>query len=120
MTPREVLLLPVDGNDAGAITIGGYLQARLRGLWREKEGFSGKRPFGNSGWAHDLYVPIIAAGAATGSLDSDGYVVDRGNADQVIFDAINALFPEPWAVEQAHGIAAAALRVEADRLDRDE
>ena len=118
MTPREVLMLPMQPNDSGAATVGGYLQALLRRLWTEEEGFSGKRPFGNSGWAHDLYRPLIAAGAVDGgSLDSDGYVNERGDADQVIHDAIDALFPEAWTEGDANRIAAAALRSRADELD---
>lgn len=118
MDPREVLLLPMQGNDAGAATIGGYLQALLRELWEKEEGFSGKRPFGNSGWSHDLYIPLIKAGAVEGgSLDSAGYVNNKGDADQVIYDAIDALFPEAWTEGDANKVAAAALRARAAELD---
>lgn len=118
MTPREVLMLPMDGNDAGAKTVGGYLQALLREVWREEESFDGKRPFGNSAWQHDLYRPLITAGAVEGgSLDENGYVEELGNADRVVFDAIDALFPEPWGVRDAARIAAIALRAEADTFD---
>ena len=105
MTPREVLMLPMQPNDADAATVGGYLQALLRQLWQEEESFSGKRPFGNSDWARDLYEPLIAAG------------VEKGDADQVIYDAIDALYPEAWAEEDADRIAATALRQKADQLD---
>lgn len=44
MTPNKILALPMDGNDADAKTVGGYLVALLQTLWNEEEGFSGKRP----------------------------------------------------------------------------
>ena len=36
------------------ITIKGYLKELSLTLWKEKECFNGKRPFGNSGWDYDL------------------------------------------------------------------
>lgn len=108
----------MQGNDAGAATVGGYLQALLRQLWEKEDGFSGKRPFGNSGWPYDLYLPLIAAGAVKGgTLDGDGNVNEKGDADQVIFSAIDALFPEAWTNGDADKIAAVALRQKADQLD---
>jgi len=43
-------------------------------VWNEGEGFSGKRPFGNSGWEYPVYVALIDAGIVPGTLDSDGFV----------------------------------------------
>lgn len=54
MTPQQVLDLPMDDNDAGAKTIREYLASLVEMLWVEGEGFSGKRPFGNSGWEAEL------------------------------------------------------------------
>lgn len=54
MTGEDVLALPMPDNDAGAATVREYLQALLLVLWMEEEGFSGKRPFGNSGWQGEL------------------------------------------------------------------
>ena len=118
MTPRETLLLPMRPNDSGALTVGGYLQALLTELWREGEGFSGKRPFGNSGWEYELYQAVIAGGAATGELDEDGGVDDEGNAAQVVAGAIGALFPEAWATADASRMVVAALRARADEIER--
>jgi len=118
MDAKQVLMLPMQANDAGAATVGGYLQALLRTLWHKGEGFSGKRPFGNSGWNHELYQSVIAGGAVDGgSLDGYGYVETEGDADQVIFDAIDALFPSDWTEADSNAIAAAALRMKADELD---
>jgi hypothetical protein len=56
--------------DAGGnMAIREYLGALLTKLWEQGEGFSGKRPFGNSGWEYDLYAALIKAGAVEGELD---------------------------------------------------
>lgn len=68
-----------DAGDNG--TIRDYLYKLLETLWLEGEGFSGKRPFGNSGWEYDLFEPLIAAGYIEGSLDSSGGV-DSVNCTQ--------------------------------------
>jgi hypothetical protein len=52
MTDQEILALPMQENDSGASTITGYFRALLTKLFEEEEGFSGKRPFGNSGWIY--------------------------------------------------------------------
>lgn len=47
-------------SDAGEqITVRDYLRELLQTLWTKQEGFSGKRPFGNSGWVWELYEPLI-------------------------------------------------------------
>jgi hypothetical protein len=96
--PQQVLDLPLPENDSGASTVRGYLGALLAGLWREEAGFSGKRPFGNSSWQYDIYVPMIHAGMVAGQLDEDGYVerVDVPAADNLILAAI-ALMAEAEA-----------------------
>jgi hypothetical protein len=80
MTPQELLDLPLPENDSGATTVRGYFAALLTELWREEEGFSGKRPFGNSGWQSDLYLPMIKAGAVPGTVDEDGYIDEFDSA----------------------------------------
>lgn len=82
-------------SDAGDnLTVLDYLRALLVTLWEEGEGFSGKRPFGNSGWEYDLYVPLIKAGFIIGELDGDGYVksVDEKIAHVYVSDLIYAAF----------------------------
>jgi len=58
------------------LSIREYLSILLLTLWKEGEGFSGKRPFGNSGWDRDLYKPLVKAGVINGSLYDDGYLED--------------------------------------------
>jgi hypothetical protein len=63
-------------------TVRDYLKGLLQNLWIEGEGFSGKRPFGNSGWEYDLYQPLIAVG-----FPKDNY----REMDEAILRAIDAL-----------------------------
>lgn len=93
MTTNEIFALPMGPNAPGARTVRGFLIALLARLWAEGEGFSGKRPFGDSSWRHDLYIPLIKAGAVDGVLDSDGFIkeFDRAAADRLISEAIAAL-----------------------------
>lgn len=93
LTPQQLLDLPLPENDSGASTVRGYLVALLAELWREEECFSGKRPFGNSSWQYDIYVPMISAGIVEGRLDEDGYAehVDVPAADELILAAIQSL-----------------------------
>ena len=93
LTPEQVLDLPMQGNEAGAATIREYLIALVRGVWREREGFSGKRPFGDSGWHRELYVALGAAGAVNATVTADGFVVnvDGHAADTLIAAAIDEL-----------------------------
>ena len=82
-------------SDAGDdITVRDYLRTLLMTLWEEGEDFSGKRPFGNSGWEYDLYKPLIAGGFIPGKLDDDGCVedYDRKMADAYVCDLILAAF----------------------------
>ena len=83
-------------NDADAKTIGEYFVVLLSRLWEEGEGFSGKRPLGNSGWEHDLYAPLVRAGLIDGSFEDDDnhYLEDYDEAkgNQLIFRAIESLY----------------------------
>lgn len=79
MTPEEVLALRLPPNDADAATVRDYLKALLLVVWREGESFSGKRPFGNSGWDNDL-LDALPESATVGR-----------DATDLIEDAIKAL-----------------------------
>ena len=88
MTPAEILALPMRDNDAGADTVRGYLAELLRVLWREDEGFSGKRPFGNSGWQWEVYRALADGGAIESTRDRWGGDVDLDTrAADVLIDA---------------------------------
>ncbi len=61
-------------SDAGDnLTVRDYLRTLLMTLWEEQESFSGKRPFGNSGWEYEVLMPLAAAGFVDlGPLSEDG------------------------------------------------
>lgn len=80
MTGTEILAIKMGPNDAEASTVKEYLVKLLEVLWEEGGGFSGKRPFGNSGWEYELYSALENAGAQS---DDDTH--------QMIFDAIDDL-----------------------------
>ena len=57
-----------DTNDAGASTVREYFTELVKMVWGEGEGFSGKRPFGNSGWEHEVYSALVVGKAAPGTV----------------------------------------------------
>ena len=72
-TLADALELRFDSDVGDDMTVRQYLHALLRTLWDEQESFSGKYPFGNSGWDHDLYGPLAKAGFVDlGPLGEDG------------------------------------------------
>jgi hypothetical protein len=77
---QEVLDCPMQENDSEATTIKGYLKALLFTLWDEGEGFSGKRPFGNSNWEDDVAFALVKGKFIKGRITSemeDGEVVNE-------------------------------------------
>ncbi|MDE2467956.1 MAG: hypothetical protein KGL35_04255, partial [Bradyrhizobium sp.] len=90
----DALDLKFDSDAGDGLTIRGYLRELLLTLWSEEEGFSGKRPFGNSGWQSDLYAPLVRAGLISGSFDEDGWLDEydredgRKIVDQLIREAL--------------------------------
>jgi hypothetical protein len=94
MNYKDYAKLPMQENDAGAKTIGDYLKILLLTLWDEEAGFSGKRPFGNSGWQYEIYTALISAKVVNGKLDEEGYVedVDYNAADSVVREIIIGAF----------------------------
>lgn len=92
-TPQQVLDLAMPDNDAGASTVRGYLVALAREVWNIGEGFSGKRPFGNSGWHYEIYGPLVKAGWVKGTFDDEALDgVDTDTADELIQAALDELY----------------------------
>lgn len=96
--PKDKGLLAALGvrfsSDAGDdLTVREYLRTLLMTLWEEGEGFSGKRPFGNSSWEYEIYNPLVKAGFLQGTVDEDGYatVVDEQYAHAYVCDLILAM-----------------------------
>jgi hypothetical protein len=95
----KVLSTPIH-YELGHGTIRDYLRNLLLRLWDEDEGFSGKRPFGNSGWYLDLVYALAKNELLTGlEIDEDGFVEFLPEDQQkigygLITDAINHIFKE--------------------------
>ncbi|WP_047891751.1 hypothetical protein [Micromonospora sp. RV43] len=98
-TARKVLDTPMQDNDTDAATIRDYLVELLAAVWSEGEGFSGKRPFGNSGWDFELSEALVRAGLVDGAFDGDGYLarVNGEKARALIAAAIQELRVQPAA-----------------------
>lgn len=90
---HPILDLPMGENDANAETVRGYFKALLRQILIEDEGFSGKRPFGNSGWFGDLEAALVKGKAVKGKIDEYGDVekVDSRAALKKLLAAVEAL-----------------------------
>lgn len=95
MDGKQILNLSMDPteNEALAPSVRDYLKELLFLLWEQKESFNGKRPFGNSGWEHDLERVLIMNDVIWGTLDDNGYVeaVDAEAAEDAILSAIASL-----------------------------
>lgn len=103
-TSKDILSCPMNPNenDAESGKVGDYLTALLYKLWDEVEGFSGKRPLGNSSWQFDVYIALSQEGLISGlTLDEDGYVdhfsyENEREADRLIMKAINEMGEVTW------------------------
>lgn len=96
MTNKEILELEFESTDLGeTITIKEFFKRLLTTLFEEEECFSGKRPFGNSGWDYDLCICL----AQNGIIDSDcqdkgGFTIwdyNSAEANRKIFELIKEL-----------------------------
>jgi hypothetical protein len=90
----DALEVRFDSDAGDNLTVSDYLRTLLMTLWEEGEGFSGKRPFGNSSWEFDLYKPLIEGGFIPGTLDEDGCLetFDEKFAFAYVCDLILAAF----------------------------
>jgi hypothetical protein len=81
---------PFDSDAGDGLTMRQYLWTLLQTLWVEQEGFSGKRPFGNSGWDYDLFKALVVAGYVEGKLDADGFLdtFDKVIAEKLVTQLI--------------------------------
>lgn len=87
-----VLAAKMRPNDANAATVKDYLKTLLTEMWVQEEGFSGKRPFGNSGWQWELYITLVQAGFVSGEISDEELIqFDEKAADDAILAAIKAL-----------------------------
>ena len=93
---EKALAVRFDCDAGDNITVKDYLEALLRTLWNEQEGFSGKRPFGNSCWEYELYRALVEGGVIEGEISEDGDLEDFNKVDAWDFvdDLILYIFRE--------------------------
>lgn len=74
----------------GRITLKKYLENLMTQLWYDPERFSGKRPFGNSGWEYDIYKSLVKAKVISGKVDKYGDLeeYDHEEAYDLVLHAI--------------------------------
>ncbi|MFA7250070.1 MAG: hypothetical protein WC273_10615 [Dehalococcoidia bacterium] len=99
---KAALAVSVGTTDAGpkVKTVRDYLRKLLETVWEEGECFSGKRPFGNSGWDADVIWPLARAGFVNlGKPDEDGdfnYTdAQEAKARKFVSECIRAMCAEP-------------------------
>jgi len=91
LQPADALDLKLYDPDAGDFTtIRGYFKRQLAALWEEGESFSGKRPFGNSGWEGVLAGTLIQHHCVPGTIDDDQSDEDYIEVLEVDYDAYDA------------------------------
>jgi hypothetical protein len=98
MRPDEALnLIFFDQDNYEETSIADYFKLQLATLWEEGESFSGKRPFGNSGWEMCLDFVLVKNGCIKGTIDEEDpdypevYDVDSKERDAFIQQMIEAL-----------------------------
>lgn len=98
MTYDEILDFEYEFEDSFACSLRQHLHFLLERLWDEGEGFSGKRPFGNSGWEFEIYQCLIESGGVPGEVvrDEEGFVEDvkiaKATANELVFQLIDHIF----------------------------
>lgn len=94
-TLTEFLDFQFESQDLGTTTVREYFKSLLSSLWNEGEGFSGKRPFGNSGWEYDLLRAACLFDSKYGTVNEDGYgdwdFSPNKNARKLVEDVIEIL-----------------------------
>jgi hypothetical protein len=72
-----------------------YLRKLLETLWDDGECFSGKRPFGNSGWEWEIYDALGRAGFIAGVLAEQHFNMSskqKAEAHAYVLELITAAF----------------------------
>lgn len=101
--PHDLLHCPmVQPNDGDAATVGEFLGLLLSTLWLQGEGFSGKRPLGNSDWQQQVYMSMVEGGFADRIINrwGDEDIDDPIAADELILMAIRLAYDHGAGHEQ--------------------
>lgn len=90
---EDVLKFVYSQWDLGECSIRQYLVELARQCWVLEDGFSGKRPFGNSGWKYDVYSALAEGGFVTGTKDGAGdwTGIDRKKAESIILECFKRI-----------------------------
>lgn len=89
----EAGLLVFESTDLNRrVTIADWLLTILETVMFEREGFSGKRPFGNSSWEGEAEIALIKAGFLEGVVDEDGYIESVEDSRYLFLAIIDACF----------------------------
>lgn len=78
---KTVLEIRFDSDAGDDLSVREWLCDLLQTVWSEGECFSGKRPWGNSGWEYDIYNSLAKAGVIPGELDEDGCLIELKDAN---------------------------------------
>ena len=77
------------------ITIKNWMLLLLERLIIEEEGFSGKRPFGNSGWKCDVEIALVKSGLLKGTVtteeDGEEWLEAADDSTSVFIDIIKSM-----------------------------
>lgn len=89
----KVLAYRYEGWDLSTCSIQFYLIELAKRCWTYEEGFSGKRPLGNSGWKYDVYFALAEGGFIKGKKNEhhDWEDIDVDLADQIILKCFESL-----------------------------
>ena|ERR1700743_1346672 len=88
----DAMDIEFEDGDIGTTTIRDYMKSLLSALIQEGEGFSGKRPFGNSGWEGFAVEPLIKSGLLTAEKNKWGeWDYDNGQYYDLLYAAIEQL-----------------------------
>jgi len=93
---NAALNCPMGRNNASddQITIRDYFGILLLTLWNEGDGFSGKRPFGESCWEYEVYKALVTNGFVEGVVDEYGCLgkFDRDTANKIVPAMVRNIF----------------------------
>ena len=96
MKKEDALNLRFDSDAGNNLTLRQYFEKLLITLWKEGEGFSGKQPFGNSGWKYDIFS-LLSENGFIPNGESKGYdgqfiEINEKEADDFVMELIKEVF----------------------------
>lgn len=92
LTYEEILDIEFENMRRDKITIRDYLKELLVTLWEEGESFSGKRPFGDSGWEYEIFGALVDNKVIHGTNEDYCLDLDEDEALKLVIKLINYVF----------------------------